>query len=120
MCSFLFGSCDDSILPYIMSSRNSTLRDTDHLSIVSLDPTRAPHRRLKTFQGYNYTLCTVRILGFCSVHCVKSERDHTIELFNRDCGPRYCVIFQALIKLSRPHNEISLRGVVLQSPENHL
>lgn len=76
MCSFLFGSFDDSILPHIMSSCNLRMRDTDHLSIVSLDPTRAPHRRLKVLQGCNYTLCIVRMLGFCSVHCVKSDGNH--------------------------------------------
>ena len=76
MCSFLFGSCDDSILPHIMSSRNLPLRDSNHLSIVGLDPTRAPHRRLKTFHGYNYTLCTDRMLGFCSMRCVKGDCDH--------------------------------------------
>lgn len=76
MSSFLFGSCDDSILPYIMSSRNPTLRDTDHLSIFNLDPTRAPHRRLKALPDHNYMLCIVRMLRFCTVLCVKSDCDH--------------------------------------------
>jgi len=76
MCSFLFGSCDDSILPHIMSSCNLRMRDTGHLSIRGLSPTRAPPRRLKGFQGYNYTFCIVRIMRLCTVHCVKSGRDH--------------------------------------------
>ena len=76
MCSFLFGSCDDSILPHIMSSRNLSLRDTDHLSIGGLDSTRAPLRRLKTSPDHNYTLCIVRIMGFCTMHCVKSDGNH--------------------------------------------
>lgn len=59
-----------------MPSRNHPLRDTGYLSITGFDPTRVPHRRLKTSPGHNYTLCTIHILRFCSVHCVKSDRNH--------------------------------------------
>ena len=89
MCSFLFGSCDDSILPHIMSSCNLRMRDTGHLSIVGLDPTRALHRWLKASPGHNYTPRTVRILRFCTMLCVKSDGNHTIEQFNKDRSPRY-------------------------------
>lgn len=120
MCSFLFGSCDDSILPLIMSSRNPSLRDTAHLSIVSLDPTRALCRHLSAAPDRNYALCAVRMLRFCSMYCVEWGVRLTIEQFNRDRGPKSHVIFQTLNKPLRPHNEISPRGVALQTPENHL
>lgn len=65
-----------------MSSHNLSSRDTAHLSIVGLYPTRSPHHRLNAFQGHNYTLCAVHMLEFCTMHCVKSDCNHTIELFN--------------------------------------
>lgn len=59
-----------------MSSCNLRMRDTGHLSIRGLSLTRAPPHRLKGFQGYNYTFRIVRILRFCTMYCVKSDRDH--------------------------------------------